>query len=111
MGSSVDETTRVIRRVLLGKRLRYIRIARDLSQQEVVQCSRAYSDPRILRAIEAGQFLPSRSRLARLLRYGLKIEDEVLLNEVLLMAGYIGASGSEVIGLGLRTCLKAQGDS
>jgi transcriptional regulator with XRE-family HTH domain len=86
----------------LGARVRAIRRGKDLTQEYVVFASGAYSDSRSLRGIEAGSFMPSRSRLVRLLRYGLEIDDVSTIDEILNVAGYVALSVAESAALDLH---------
>jgi hypothetical protein len=76
-------------------------MAKGLTQDDVIVASRAYSDTRTIRAIEAHTFIPSRSRLIRLLRYGLEVDDKSTINEFLSLAEYSSLSKQEIAVLGL----------
>ncbi len=84
-----------------GRTLRELREGRGLTQDEVIQRTRAYSDARNLRNLEAGGQRPRRNTIILLFIKGLEEKNVSTINSALEDAGYEGLRPHEVAQLGL----------
>jgi hypothetical protein len=89
----------------LGEELRALRMARDLSQPEVVDRSGEKMTDRGYRGYELGEQRPGRDRLLRFLLKSFELKDPSEINRVLHLAHYAGLSDSDIeqFGLGATT--------
>ena len=85
-----------------GQTLRELRERRGLTQDDVVERSRAYRDARSVRKIESGEQRPKREIIISLLTKGLDEQNCSTIDNLLRFAGYDPLRDSEITRLDLR---------